>query len=349
MEVSVLTFGAMLLGRPGGLDHKESVALVHAALDAGINLVDTADEYGGGESETIVGKALAGRRDDVILATKGHYAIEHGAGHPNPPPNTWGNSRRHIVSACEASLRRLGTDWIDLYQIHYPDDRTSLEETLATLTDLVRAGKIRAFGASNFPAHMVVEAQWVAERRALYRFQVEQFPYSIFVRWTERSLLPMLRRHRLGGLAYSPLDGGWLTGVYRAGQEPRRAGQALRIPRRFDRRLPHVRRKAELVEDLLQLAAELDTTLVRLAVRWCLEHPAVTSAVLGARTEQHLRETLGAEELHLPLAVLDRLDELVPPGTSVYTEESRWRTPYLEAANRRTGGSGHPADRRGGA
>jgi len=348
MEVSVLTFGAMMLGELGGLDHDESVRIVHAALDAGINIVDTANEYGGGESEVIVGKALAGaRRDHVILATKGHYSVAHGAAHPYPPPNTTGNSRRNILHSCDASLRRLGTDWIDLYQIHYPDDRTSLDETLAALTDLVQAGKIRTFGASNFPAHLVVEGQWVAQRHGLRRFTAEQFPYSIFVRWPERDLLPVLQRYRVGGLAYSPLNGGWLSGAYRAGQEQRTAFQAGRTPRRFDLTLPNVRQKLELVESLVGIADELGTTLLRLAVRWSIEHPAVASTVIGARTEQHLKETLGAEDLDLPWEVLDRVDQLVLPGTNVHAEESRWRTPYLHADRRRAGPQGHPADDRG--
>jgi aryl-alcohol dehydrogenase-like predicted oxidoreductase len=338
MEVSVLGFGAMMLGKLGCLDHDESVALLHAALDAGINLVDTADEYGGGESEVIVGKALAGgRRDDVILATKTHYSVEHGSGHPHPPPNTRGNSRRHIVRACEASLRRLQTDHIDLYQIHYPDDRTSLEETLGALTDLVRAGKVRAFGASNFPADHIVEAQWVAERRSLYRAQVEQFPYSLFVRWAERDLMPVLERHDIGGLAYSALNGGWLSGTYREGMEPRREFQAVRTARRFDMSLPHAQRKARLVEPLTDIAHELGTTLLRLALRWTLEHPAVDATIIGVRTLGQLEDTLGAESVTLPPAVLDRLDEIVPPGASVHAEESRWKTPYLTAPHRRRG------------
>jgi len=348
MEVSVLTFGAMMLGKLGGIEHDESVRIVHAALDAGINIIDTANEYGGGESEVIVGKALAGgRRAGVILATKGHYSVEFGAAHTDPPPNTMGNSRRNIIRSCEESLRRLGTDWIDIYQIHYPDDRTSLDETLSALTDLQQAGKIRTFGASNFPAHLVVEGQWAAQRHGLRRFTVEQFPYSIFVRWPERSLMPVLRRYGLGGLAYSPLNGGWLSGTYRAGQAQRTAFQAGRTPRRFDLSLPQVKRKVELVESLMSIADELGTTLLRLAVRWTIEHPAVTSTVIGPRTEAHLRDTLGAEDLALPCAVLDRIDELVLPGTNVYSEESRWRTPHLRPERRRTGAPGHPAEWRG--
>jgi aryl-alcohol dehydrogenase-like predicted oxidoreductase len=341
MEVSPLAFGAMMLGKLGDLDHNESVRVIHAALDAGINIIDTANEYGHGESEVIVGKALAGaRRDSVILATKGHYSVEHGTAHPNPPPNTVGNSRRNIVQSCDASLRRLNTDWIDIYQIHEPDAYTGLEETIAALTDLVHAGKIRTFGASNFPAQMVVEGQWVAQRQGLRRFTVEQFPYSIFVRWPERDLLPVLRQHRMGGLAYSPLNGGWLSGTYRAGQAPRDAFQARRSPRRFDLSLPHVARKLELIESLVDIANELDTTLLRLAIRWSLEHPAVTSSVIGARTERHLEETLGAEDLDLPAEVLDRIDQLVLPGNNVHSEESRWRTPHLHATYRRHGTAG---------
>jgi len=226
-------------------------------------------------------------------------------------------------------------EWIDLYQIHYPDDQTSLDETLGALTDLVHAGKIRTFGASNFPAHLIVEGQWMAERHGLSRFTVEQFPYSIFVRWAERDLMPVLQQHKIGGLAFSALNGGWLSGIYRAGQAQRREFQAGRSQRRFDLSLPNAQRKLELLEPLRQIADEAGTSLVRLAVGWTLEHPAVTTAVIGARTEQHLQETLGAEELRLSPDVLDRIDELIPPGSSVHTDEARYKTPDLNARRRR--------------
>jgi aryl-alcohol dehydrogenase-like predicted oxidoreductase len=337
MQVSVVGLGTMLFGS----DDTNDVRLIRCALDEGVTLLDTADVYMAGASERMVGKALAGRRDEVILATKGHHPVDHGTLATHPPPNSRGNSRRHIIRACEASLRRLNTDWIDLYQVHQPDADTDVEETLSALTDLTTQGKIRAFGSSNFPADLIVEAQWAAERRGLARIRSEQFPYSIFVRRAERDVLPACRRHAMGALAFSPLDGGWLSGTYRAGMTPRAEGQARTIPRRFDAAYPHVRRKFELIEALIELAADAGVPISELATAWTLHHPAVTASIVGPRSGPHLSSAVRAGDLQIADDLLDRIDELVPPGSAVHPEESLWPSPDLRrSARRRPGRSG---------
>ena len=214
----------MMFGAWGNPDHDEGIAIIHRALDAGINFIDTADVYSRGESEEIVGKALAGgKRDNVILATKVHGTM-------GDDPNEFGNSRRWIVREVENSLRRLGTDWIDLYQIHRPESDTDIDETLGALTDLVRAGKVRYIGSSTFPPSRIVEAQWVARDRGRERFVCEQPPYSMLVRGVENDVLPTCRRHRMGVIPWSPLAGGWLTGRYRLGQDVPTSHRAERIP-----------------------------------------------------------------------------------------------------------------------
>jgi aryl-alcohol dehydrogenase-like predicted oxidoreductase len=338
MEVSPLCLGAMMFGAFGNRDHDECVGIVHAALDAGINFVDTADVYSAGESEEIVAKALKGRRDDVILATKCHFPVDAGPFEPHPPANSWGNSRRHIVKACEDSLRRLGTDWIDLYQIHRPDPRTDIDETLGALSDLVRAGKVRAVGCSTFPPDQLVEAHWTAERRGHVRFATEQPPYSIFVRWIERDLLPTTQRHGMGTLVWSPLNGGWLSGTYRAGGAARTEGRAARMPARFDPAVPSNARKLELVEELVKLADEAGMPLADLALAWTLVHPGVTSTIIGPRTMDHLVPLLPAAERTLSAEVLDRIDALVAPGTNVEQGEAMYLAPWLR--------TGAPARRR---
>jgi aryl-alcohol dehydrogenase-like predicted oxidoreductase len=308
VEVSPLCLGAMMFGAWGNPDHDESIRIIHRALDAGINFVDTADVYSAGESETIVGKALKGRRDDVVLATKVHGRMGDG-------PNRTGNSRRWIMQEVDASLRRLGTDWIDLYQIHRPEDETDVDETLGALTDLVRAGKVRYVGSSTFPAWQIVEAQWVAERRGRERFVCEQPPYSLLVRVAERDVLPVCRRWDMGVIAWSPLAGGWLSGRYRKGVEPPRSSRAERIPRRFDLSLPENQRKLEAADALARLAEEAGLSLIHLALAFVLKHPAVTSAIVGPRTMEHLESQLGAVDVELTAELLDRVDEIVPPGT----------------------------------
>ena len=211
VKVSPLCLGAMMFGAWGETDHDECIRIIHRALDAGINFIDTADVYSRGESERIVGKALAGgRRDHVVLATKVH-------GKMGDDPNQFGNTRRWITHEVENSLQRLGTDWIDLYQIHRPEPDTDIDETLGALTDLVRAGKIRSIGSSTFPPSAIVEAQWAAERRNRERFVCEQPPYSMLVRGIEADVLPTCARYGMGVLSWSPLAGGWLSGRYRLG------------------------------------------------------------------------------------------------------------------------------------
>ncbi|MEU1686927.1 aldo/keto reductase [Micromonospora sp. NPDC005707] len=323
IEVSVHCLGTMMFGAVGNPDHDDCARIVHAALDRGVNFVDTADMYSAGESEVIVGKALRGRRDDVVLATKFHFPMGEG-------PNRGGNSRRWIVRAVEESLRRLGTDWIDLYQVHRPDRATDVEETLGALTDLVRAGKIRAFGCSTFPAEEIVEAQHVAERRALGRFRTEQPPYSILARGIETAVLPVCQRYGMGVLVWSPLASGFLTGRYRQGTAvDLTAGRPARTPARFDPALPGNAAKYAAVEQLVALAEEIGCSLPELAVAFTVAHPAVTSAIVGPRTMEQLEGLLKGAALALDDAVLDRIDEIVPPGTNLYPPDGVWSPPAL--------------------
>jgi aryl-alcohol dehydrogenase-like predicted oxidoreductase len=311
MKVSPLCLGAMMFGAWGNPDHEDSVRIIHRALDAGINFIDTADVYARGESEEIVAKALAGgRRDDVILATKVHGTM-------GDDPNHRGNSRRWIVRAVEDSLRRLGTDWIDLYQIHRPDPDTDIDETLGALSDLVRAGKVRAVGSSTFPASQIVEAQWVAERRARERFMTEQPPYSLLVRGIETDVLPTCRRYGMGVIPWSPLAGGWLSGRWRKGAETPSSPRAERIPARYDLSNPDNQRKLEAADALARLAEDAGLSLVELAIAFVLRHPAVSAAIIGPRTMEHLESQLGAAEVVLSDDVLDRIDEIVPPGVTI--------------------------------
>ncbi|MEU8528699.1 MULTISPECIES: aldo/keto reductase [Streptomyces] len=316
IEVSTYCLGAMMFGSVGNPDHEACTRIVHAALDQGVNFVDTADMYSAGESEEIVGKALGGRRDDVVLATKVHFPLTEG-------PNRSGNSRRWIVRAVEDSLRRLGTDWIDVYQVHRPDPRTDIEETLDVLGDLVSQGKIRAFGTSSFPADEIVEAHAVAERRGLRRPRTEQPPYSILARGIERSVLPVTRRYGMGVLTWSPLAFGFLTGRYRKDMPvDLTSGRAALRPTRFDPALPENAAKFEAVEKLAALADDIGCTLPELAIAFAAAHPAVTSVIVGPRTEEQLVGLLKGAPLVLDDEVLDRIDEIVPPGTNVYDPEA---------------------------
>src|SRR5881396_1909875 len=268
VQVSPLCLGAMMFGAWGNPDHDESIRIIRRALDAGINFVDTADVYSRGESEEIVGKALAGgRRDDVVLATKFHGSM-------GDDPNERGNSRRWIMRAVDASLRRLRTDWIDLYQVHRPEPDTDVDETLGALTDLVRAGKIRYLGSSTFPAHAIVEAQWTAERRGRERFVCEQPPYSILVRGIEADVLPVCQQYGMGVIPWSPLAGGWLSGKYRKGEDMPQSGRARRIPQRFDLAIPENQHKLDLVEELMKVAADAGVSLIELAIAFVIQHPA---------------------------------------------------------------------------
>lgn len=320
IDVSAHCLGTMMFGAVGNPDHDDCVRIIHAALDRGINFVDTADMYSAGESEVIVGKALKGRRRaDVVLAGKVHFPMGEGR-------NRRGNSRRWIVQAVEESLRRLDTDWIDLYQVHRPDPDTDVEETLSVLGDLVRDGKIRAFGSSSFPAAEIVEAQWAAERRALPRFRTEQPPYSLLARGIEADVLPAAQRYGMGVLTWSPLASGFLSGKHRLGRPiDLTTGRAALNPARFDPATPENVAKLEAVEQLAELADGLGRTLPELAVAFPLAHPAVTSVIIGPRTMEQLDGLLKGADLLLDDATLDRIDEIVPPGRNLYHPDGVWR------------------------
>ena len=327
VEVSTLCLGAMMFGEWGNPDHDDSIAIIHAALDAGINFIDTADVYSAGESEEIVGKALAGRRDDVVLATKVYAPM-------GTDRNMYGGSRRWIIRECENSLRRLGTDHIDLYQIHRPDPRLDVDETLGALTDLVRAGKVRYLGSSTFPAGDIVEAQWVAERRQRERFVCEQPPYSILVRGIEAEVLPTCRKYGMGVIPWSPLAGGWLSGKWRKSNPDQTSRRAARVPARYDLNDPGNQRKLDAADDLGALADEAGLTMPHLAVAWVNNHPAVTSAIIGPRTMEQLTTQLGAADVSLTDDILDRIDEIVPPGTTFTAADAGYVPPGL--ADKRT-------------
>ena len=339
MKVSPLCLGAMMFGAWGEPDHEVSIKIINRALDAGINFIDTADVYSQGESEEIVGKALAGgRRDDVILATKVHSQMGVQLGEQGDP-NKRGNSRRWITREVENSLRRLQTDWIDLYQVHRPDPATDIEETLGALTDLQRQGKIRVFGSSTYPAHEIVEAQWVAERRGLGRFVTEQPPYSILVRGIEADVLPTAKKYGMGIIPWSPLAGGWLTGRYRKGQDVPESHRAQRLPGRYDLSNPGNRAKLDAAEELALLAEDAGLSLVHLALAFTLAHPAVTAPIIGPRTREQLESQLGALDVTLGDDVLDRIDKIVPPGVTLNRDDSGYLPPALRepSLRRRTG------------
>jgi aryl-alcohol dehydrogenase-like predicted oxidoreductase len=313
IQVSPYALGTLMLATSMGNAPEDSARIIHRALDAGINFLDTADAYG--DSEEVVGKALEGRRDDVVLATK--FSRPTGQ-----DPNHQGASRRWIVTAVENSLRRLRTDHIDLYQLHRPDPRTDIEETLSALTDLIRSGKVRAIGASGTPASDIVEAQWVAERRGLARFHTEQPAYSILNRGIEREILPTIQRFGMGTLVWGPLGQGLLTGRVRKneGNDLRRAGlfQHLNDERRLD-----------AVERLIPLAAQAGLPMTHLAMAFTIAHPAVTSALIGVRTMDHLDGLLAGLDVTLTDDILDRIDEIVPPGTDVGTLDQAYQPPAL--------------------
>ena len=322
IKVTPLCLGAMMFGAWGNRDHDDSARMIHRALDAGINFVDTADVYSAGESEEIVGKALTSvDRSKIVLATKVFSPM-------GADPNEMGSSRRWIIAECENSLRRLGTDYIDLYQVHRPDPSADIDQTLGALSDLVHAGKIRAFGSSTFPAEQIVEAQWVAERHGRERFMTEQPPYSILVRGIERDVLPVVQNYRMGVLSWSPLAGGWLSGSFGEGKE-NTSRRSTMIPDRYDLSLPANKEKLTRVNALGALADEAGLTILELALAFVLEHPTVTAAIIGPRTMEQLESQLGAPSIRLEEAVLDRIDEIVPPGTNVNVVDTGWTPPAL--------------------
>ena len=324
VSVSPLCLGAMMFGAWGNTDHEDSIGIIHRALDAGVNFIDTADVYSRGESEEIVGKALAGgRRDSVVLATKVHGRMQ------DDDPNQFGNSRRWIAEEVENSLRRLKTDWIDLYQIHRPDPACDIEETLGALSDLVHAGKVRYIGSSTFPAADIVEAQWAAEKKGLERFVCEQPPYSLLVRGIETDVLPTIQRYGMGAITWSPLAGGWLSGNYRVGEELPKSLRATRIPQRYDMSIPGNQRKLEVAEELAKLAESSGLSLVHLAVAFVVAHPGVTSAIIGPRTMEQLETQLGAASVTLSADVLDAIDQINPPGRNMNRADAGYVPPSL--------------------
>jgi aryl-alcohol dehydrogenase-like predicted oxidoreductase len=322
IQVSPYSLGTMMFGSAGNPDHDESVRIIHRALDAGINVVDTADIYSDGESEEIVGRALKGRRDNVVLASKVHYPM-------GDDPNRRGNSRRWIVAAVEDSLRRLQTEHLDLYQVHRPDPSVDLEETLSALSDLVHSGKVRAIGSSTFPASEMVEAQWVSERRGLERFRTEQPPYSILNRGIEREVLPVAQRFGMGTLVWSPLAQGLLTGRYRKGQQT--------DTHRSGRRPQHFvdNRKLDVVEQLVPLAEEAGLPMTHLAMAFAIAHPGVTSAIAGPRTMAQLDDLLAGADITLSDDLLDRIDKIAPPGTDAGPNDVAYVPPALTSASLR--------------
>jgi aryl-alcohol dehydrogenase-like predicted oxidoreductase len=333
IEVSTLCLGTMLLGRWGPLDRRGAVDLVHAALDGGITIFDCADVYSDGDSEEILGEALRGRRDDVVIVSKFFGPVDD-------HPLHRGASRRWIVQAIEGSLRRLGTDHLDVYLQHRPDPGVDLDETLGALSDLVHQGKVRAIGSSTFPAELIVEAQWVAERRNRERPRCEEPPYSILTRGVERDVLPVCQAHGMGVIPWGPLGGGWLTGAVRRGRPMPDFGTAPRDPLKYDLAVPENQRKLAVVEELAALAADNDLPLGHLALGFVLEHPAVTSAIVGPATPAELAEVLAGADVRLDEATLDRIDELVPPGVDVNHRDPSYAAPGLDRSARRRSASG---------
>src|SRR6266542_3250875 len=335
VQVSAYCLGTMMFGPWGNTDEDECVRMIHTALDAGINFVDTADVYSEGRSEEIVGKALKGRRDQVVLATKVHGEMGKG-------PNEQGNSRLWIMREVESSLRRLGTDHIDLYQIHRPEPETDIEETLGALTDLVRQGKVRYLGSSTFPAFQIVDAHWTSERRGLERFVCEQPPYSIFVRHIELDVLPVCQQYGMGVIVWSPLAGGWLAGKYRRGQGVPEDSRAKRyaergspIVRRYDPTIPENERKLDLVDDLTNVADKAGISLTHMAIAFTLAHSAVTSAIIGPRTPEQLEDLLAGADVRLDAEILDAIDDLAPPGNTLNESDRGVDPPWMAPEARR--------------
>ncbi|MGW4131003.1 aldo/keto reductase [Amycolatopsis japonica] len=327
VQVSTLALGAMNFGAIGRTTQDEATAIVDAALAGGVNLIDTADMYSAGESETMVGKAIAGRREDIVLATKASMPMGEERNHQ-------GASRRWLVTELDNSLRRLGVDHVDLYQVHRWDPKTSDEETLSALTDLQRAGKIRYFGSSTFPAYRIVQAQWAAREHRLSRYVTEQPGYSILQRGIETHVLPVTEEYGMGVLAWSPLASGWLSGAVREGREISTNRSAV-LPQRFDLTRQVNRTRLEAVERLAKVADQAGLSLIQLALGFVVAHPGVTSAIIGPRTLEHLESQLAAADTVLPSDVLDAIDQIVAPGTDLAPEEKHDTPPALLDASLR--------------
>jgi aryl-alcohol dehydrogenase-like predicted oxidoreductase len=328
VKVSKLCLGAMMFGQWGEPDHDESIRIINHAIDSGINFIDTADMYSAGESETIVGKALTGKRDSIVLATKVHGAMSF-------DPNEQGNSRRWITKEVENSLRRLNTDYIDLYQIHRPSPETDIDETLGVLTDLVRAGKVRYIGSSTYPAHEVVEAQQIARDRGRERFVSEQPPYSMLARGIEKDLLPVAQQYGMGVIPWSPLQGGWLSGKWRKGADDLTSRRSLLLPERYDLSKPGNQRKLDAADAFGAIADEAGLSLIHMALAFVANHPGVTSPIIGPRTMEQLDSQHGAADVVLTDDVLDKIDEVVPPGVTLLQEDEGYLPPALTDASLR--------------
>lgn len=322
LQVSSLCLGAGMFGKFGNTDHADCERIIHAALDAGINFIDTSDVYSFGESESILGRALRGRRDDVVLATK--FGLPF-----SDKPNRAGGSRHWIKREVENSLRRLNTDYVDLYQMHRPDPTADLDDTLGALTDLVREGKIRMFGCSTFPAELIVESQWRSQSRGFDRFRTEQPPYSLFARRIEADVLPTCQRYGMGVLVWSPLAQGWLSGKYRRGRQAEGVHRAHLQPQLFDEARADTARKYDAIEALVEIADAAGVSLLALALGFVLQHPAVTSAIIGPRTMEHLTGLLDSADAVLDDEILDRIDEIIPPGTSLSREDDGYVAPAI--------------------
>ena len=327
VQVSTLSLGAMNFGAIGHTTQQDATALVDAALTAGVNLIDTADFYSQGQSEAMVGRAIAGRREDVVLATKAFLPM-------GTERNHRGASRRWLMTALDASLSRLGVDHVDLYQVHRWDPSTTDEETLSALTDLQRSGKIRYFGSSTFPAYRIVQGQWAARELRLGRYVTEQLNYSILNRGAETDVLPVTEQYGLGVLVWSPLASGWLSGAVRAGQEIT-THRSNMMPQRFDLEVPANRLKLEAVEQVAKVAADAGLTMIQLALGFVTAHPGVTSAILGPRTMEHLHSQLAAADTTLTADVLDALDAIVAPGVDSSPEEKIDARPSITDASLR--------------
>jgi aryl-alcohol dehydrogenase-like predicted oxidoreductase len=328
VQVSTLVLGALNFGKLGHTTQDEATAMVDAAIAGGINLIDTADIYSQGESEQMVGKAIAGRRDDIVLATKANMPMGEERNHQ-------GSSRRWLITELDNSLRRLGVDHVDLYQIHRWDPNTSDEQTLSALTDLQRAGKIRYFGSSTFPAYRIVQAEWAARENHLSRYVTEQPSYSILQRGIEAHVLPVTEQYGLGVLAWSPLASGWLSGAIREGREIATSRSTF-MPQRFDTAIPANRVRLNAVEQLAKVADEAGLTMIQLALGFVTAHPAVTSAIIGPRTMDHLHSQLAAADTVLSADVLDAIDAIVAPGVDLAAHEKLDTPPaLLDAALRR--------------
>jgi aryl-alcohol dehydrogenase-like predicted oxidoreductase len=329
VHVSPLCLGAMMFGAWGETDHDAAIRIIHRALDAGINFIDTADVYSRGESEEIVGKALAGgRRENVVLATKFHGTM-------GDDSNQAGNSRRWIMREVDASLTRLQTDWIDLYQVHRWDPWTDHDETLGALSDLIAQGKVRYIGSSTYPAAQIVKAQWVARDRGHQRFVSEQPPYSMLVRGVEADVLPACRELGMAVIPWSPLAGGWLSGRWRKGADDLTSRRAVMMPQRYDLSLPANQAKLDAADALAQLADQAGISLIHMALAFVINHPAVTAAIIGPRTMEQLESQLGAADVELSGDVLDRIDEIVPPGLTINPTDAGWTNPALAVQARR--------------